>query len=63
MGIKEMQAVDEYLGCFGNFSLEDAVCRKWCAINLRCAIEADQRTRLELFENRVAPDETTLIFQ
>ena len=47
---------DEYLGCFGNFQMEDPVCKNLCALRLRCAIERDQIARMELLEEMVATE-------
>ena len=47
----------EYLGCFGNFILVDPICRHKCALRLRCAIEQDQNTRMEVMAEMVASTE------
>jgi len=53
-----------HTGCFGNFRFEDAVCRKHCAIRLRCAIERDDKMLLEVVEEMdVGVDEFILKFQ
>jgi len=53
-----------HTGCFGNFRFEDAVCRKHCAIRLRCAIERDDKMLLEVVEEMdVGGDEFFLKFQ
>lgn len=49
--------LDDYVGCFGRFRADNIVCKKYCAINLRCAIEQDQNVRLELLEDLVASDD------
>lgn len=49
--------LDAYLGCFGNFAMEDPICKGLCALRLRCAIERDQKTRMELMEEMVASAE------
>lgn len=41
---------EDYLGCFGSFNLKNSICTKFCALRLRCAIERDQKVRLELLE-------------
>lgn len=41
---------EDYLGCYGSFNLKNSICRKFCALRLRCAIEHDQKVRLELLE-------------
>ena len=44
-------SVGDYLGCFGNFCLVDPVCKKHCAVNLRCAIESDRKEQMEILED------------
>ena len=50
-------ALDDYMGCFGNFNRGNLICKKFCAVNLRCAIERDQNVRLELIEDLVASED------
>lgn len=45
---------DQYLGCFGSYRSADPVCRRRCALNLRCAIERDQNDRYEILEELVS---------
>lgn len=47
---------DPYLGCYGSYSAEDTVCQKQCALNLRCAIERDHYTQMELLEDLISSD-------
>ena len=49
--------LNDYLGCFGNFNRRNLVCKKFCAVNLRCAIERDQNVRIELIEDLVASED------
>ncbi|MBI5578123.1 MAG: hypothetical protein HY895_03140 [Deltaproteobacteria bacterium] len=57
-------AAAAYTGCFGNFRFEDAVCRKHCAIRIRCAIERDAKMLLAFVEETDAGgDEFFLKFQ
>jgi len=49
--------LDDYVGCFGNFNRANSVCKKFCAVNIRCAIERDQNFRIELIEDLVAPED------
>lgn len=49
-------SLDEHVGCFGNFSRKDLICKKFCAMNLRCAIENDQNVRMEILEDLVASE-------
>lgn len=49
-------SLDDYVGCFGNFNRKNKICRKYCALNLRCAIENEQNVRMELLEDLVATE-------
>ncbi len=44
----------DHLGCLGNFSMDDPICKKLCALRLRCAIEQDQNLRMEIMEDIVS---------
>ena len=46
--------MDQYLGCFGSYRRDDPICRKRCALNLRCAIEQEQNERFEILEELVS---------
>ncbi|MCU0561064.1 MAG: hypothetical protein MUD16_12835 [Desulfobacterales bacterium] len=50
-----------HLGCFGNFRIEDRVCRNHCAIRIRCAIERDHSTFLEVIEEMEAAGDESLM--
>lgn len=50
--------VTDHLGCFGNFELKDPICRKYCAIKLRCLIERDHNAKVELWQDLADYDET-----
>jgi len=47
-------SMDRYLGCFGGYRKNDSICRKRCALNLRCVIEHDQKERFEILEELVS---------
>jgi hypothetical protein len=49
--------LDYYLGCFGNYNRSNTICKKFCAVNIRCAIEQDQNVRIELIEDLVASED------
>ena len=51
---------EDYLDCFGNFNPEDVVCRKYCAISLRCAIEMEQMLRMELMSDLMQAESVAL---
>lgn len=40
-----------HLQCYGGYNAEDAICRRFCALRLRCAIEQDQNARMEVIED------------
>jgi len=46
--------LDQYAGCFGGYRKNDPICRKRCALNLRCAIEHDRNERFEILEELVS---------
>lgn len=48
--------LDDHVGCFGRFRVDNLICKRYCAISVRCAIEQDQNVRLELLEDLVASD-------
>ena len=53
---KRMTSTD-HLGCFGNFNIEDAICKKFCILSLRCAIERENNARMEILEDMLSYDE------
>jgi hypothetical protein len=44
-------------GCFGNFEVQDTVCKTLCALRLRCCIEKEKNDRLEILEDMVSFEE------
>jgi hypothetical protein len=58
---KERLSAHLHLGCFGNFRIEDRVCRNHCAIRIRCAIERDHSTFLEVIEEMEAAGDEHLM--
>ena len=51
---RDGRELDQYLGCYGSFSAEDAVCQNQCALSLRCAIEKDHHAQMELLEDLIS---------
>jgi hypothetical protein len=51
------------LGCFGSFQSDDPICRRYCAIRIRCAIERDLAICLEVFEEPATEDDQPLTVQ
>lgn len=49
----KMLSFDDHLGCFGEFNPKDPVCKKFCAVNLRCAIDYENTARMEILDELV----------
>ena len=56
-------SIDDHLGCFGNFNIEDPVCKKLCALRLRCTIDRNKNTRIELLEDLIFSSEMFIKIQ
>jgi hypothetical protein len=56
-------SVNIHVGCFGNFRLGDPICRKHCALRIRCAIERDQNAFMETMEGMEAGADFFFNFQ
>ena len=54
---------NDRLDCIGEFNSEDEICKKRCALRLRCAIEHSQKARLELIEDMVASNSSFVKIQ
>ncbi len=50
---------EDHLGCFGNFNITDAVCKKYCVLRLRCAVAQDQSSRMDVLEDLLFPEGLT----
>lgn len=59
----KIKMMDNYLDCYGDFNLADTVCRKYCALRLRCAIEQQEQMRIEQIEDMISADEIQLKLQ
>jgi hypothetical protein len=59
----KIKMMDNYLDCYGDFNLADTVCRKYCALRLRCAIEQQEQMRIEQFEDMMSAEEIQLKLQ
>lgn len=53
----------ERLDCFGDYIKTNPVCTKHCALRLRCAIEQDQISRMELLSDLASADGTIITYQ
>jgi hypothetical protein len=45
--------LDLYMDCFESFNASDPICRKYCSLNLRCAIESNRKDDIDLLEEMV----------
>ena len=43
--------------CFGEFNVQDPICRQVCALRIRCAVEYGQQGRMEMLEEMFGEDE------
>jgi hypothetical protein len=54
---------DDHVGCFSNFDINDIICKKYCSLRLRCSIEHDQNTRLEILNDLIFADAVSMKMQ
>ena len=52
----KINLLNDHLGCFGEFNREDAICRRLCSLNVRCAIEREQNDEMELLEDLISSE-------
>lgn len=52
----ETISLDERLGCYGSFNIQDPICKRFCALRLRCLIDRDQNHKLELLEDLISSE-------
>ena len=55
--------INKYLECFGDLDLNDPICRKHCALRLKCAIEQVEQNRLMQIEDSINFEEIPLKVQ
>ncbi len=60
---KDRILIDDHLGCFGEFNAKDPICKKFCALNIRCAIDSNQNNLMEFLEDLVSSNEIYLKIQ
>lgn len=51
------------LDCLGEYNKNAPLCTTHCAIRLRCAIELNNNIRIEILEELMASEESTVILQ
>lgn len=47
-------SLDNYLDCFGNFNIKNPICKTFCALSLRCAIDRDKNIKMDLLEDLIS---------
>jgi len=57
------QSNENGVDCFGCFNLANTVCRKHCALRLRCVIEQTEQSRLESLDDLISYSEVNLKMQ
>lgn len=62
-GLIGKKSLNKHLGCFGEFDINDPICKKLCILSLRCAIEQDEKSRLEILEDLMASDAMLITIQ
>jgi len=60
---KDINLLDGHLGCFGEFNSKDPICKKFCALNIRCAIESNQYNLMEFLEDMASSNEIFMKIQ
>jgi hypothetical protein len=60
---KTKTILDHHIGCFGEFNLQDRICRACCALRIRCAVESDMATKMELIEELFFAETTNVTMQ
>lgn len=60
---KSITLTDPHVGCFGEYNVGDMICKKFCALRLRCAITQDQQAKMELIEDLISYDDMNIKLQ
>lgn len=47
----------DHIGCLGNFNAQQELCRKKCALSLRCIVATNQQSIWEQFESMFEIDD------
>jgi hypothetical protein len=55
--------LNNHIECFGEFNIKDPICKKFCALNIRCAIESNQYNLMEVLEDMVSSNDIFLKIQ
>ncbi len=60
---KKFISLDDRLECFGEFNIEDKICKKFCSINIRCATTKEQNQQMEIVEDMLFAENMPIISQ
>jgi len=52
------RSIDQYVGCFGKFRIEDRICKQFCVLSLRCSVENERNNRMAVIEDLISSDNT-----
>ena len=52
--------VENYVECFSGLNMEDTICRKYCALRLKCAIARNEQQRMLQMEDLINAQEVPL---
>ncbi len=61
--LKDAIQCDDHCGCLGEFDGNDMVCKKYCALKLRCAIERSENYQMDIIEELMVFDGISLKIQ
>lgn len=53
------QALLRCIECYGEFNAADPICKKFCGVRLRCAIESRRQERLEILDDFIDTEDTS----
>lgn len=54
---------EDAVECFARFDIRSRICRKYCALRLRCAIEQSEQMRIDQLEDLMNSYEVTTNIQ
>ncbi|MDA8137110.1 MAG: hypothetical protein M0036_00545 [Desulfobacteraceae bacterium] len=54
---------DEHLDCFGDYSKDNPLCAKYCALRLGCAVQKEHNIRMEILSDLSTNEERIDIIQ
>ncbi len=55
---KDIEYTDT-VDCYGSFDFSATLCRKFCAVRLRCAVEQSEQLKIEQLEDMISAYEVS----